>query len=62
MEKRSLRGKLENSATQIARYDKAHGFCYPELKTRIKDLLSTYTTSDQEVEQVYNNIMAEVLK
>jgi hypothetical protein len=51
--------KLQN--LQITRYDAGHGSCFPELKNKIRNMLSTFNASEQEIEQVYNFILNELL-
>jgi len=56
-----ISGKCREMANlEIMRMDK-NAVCYPNLKDRIKSLLGTHQASDQEIDQVYNHILAEML-
>lgn len=46
----------------VSRYDPSHGVCYPSLKNRLDSMLQTFKASEQEIVQVYDHIMAEMLR
>lgn len=52
-------GEMTN--LQLVRKDR-NAVVYPNLKERLKELLEPFSANEQEIEQVYNHILAEMLK
>jgi hypothetical protein len=52
----------EMALTELIRWDAGHSLYYPSLRDTIKKYCGQHGATEQEIDQVYNHILAEMLK